>query len=149
MGRACENTRKVDLLMIDDQSVMRALIRDFLQTGIPGLAIAEAPDGSRGMRLVAEREPRVVLVDVNLPDANGIELAARIKALRPATEVIMVSNVGGSAYVERAHTAGAFGYVHKDRVYTDLLPFLTRALDLTPPHATVDVQRPCAQASRS
>ena len=91
----------------------------------------------------------MVLMDVNLPDANGIELTARIKALRPATEVIMVTNLGGSAYVERAHAAGAFGYVRKDKIYTDLLPFLTRALDLTPPHATVDVQRPCAQASRS
>ena len=129
MARACEGTRKLDLLLIDDQSVMRALIRDFLQTSMPDLVIAEAPDGTRGMRLVTERRPRVVLMDVNLPDANGIELTARIKELRPATQVIMVSNVGGSAYVERAHLAGAFGYVHKDKIYADLVPFLTRALE--------------------
>ena len=140
MGRACESSRKVDLLVIDDQSVMRALIRDFLQTNIPNLSIAEAPDGNRGMRLVAERDPRVVLMDVNLPDANGIELTARIKELQPRTQVIMVSNLGGSAYVERAHLAGAFGYVHKDKIYTDLLPFLTRALGANPPHETGGVQ---------
>ena len=134
MGRASDSKRQVDLLVIDDQSVMRALIRDFLQTNMPDLAIAEAPDGNRGMRLVAERDPRVVLMDVNLPDANGIELTARIRELRPRTQVIMVSNLGGSAYVERAHIAGAFGYVHKDKIYTDLLPFLTRALGANPPH---------------
>jgi DNA-binding NarL/FixJ family response regulator len=136
MGRGCDSGRKADLLVIDDQSVMRALIRDFLQTSIPNLVIAEAPDGKRGMQLVAERNPRVVLMDVNLPDANGIELTAKIKNLHPHIQVIMVSNLGGSAYVERAHIAGALGYVHKDKIYTDLLPFLTRALGASPPHET-------------
>jgi DNA-binding NarL/FixJ family response regulator len=125
-----ESSRKVDLLVIDDQSVMRALIRDFLQTSMPDLAIAEAPDGKRGMQLVAEREPCIVLMDINLPDANGIELTARIRELRPTTQVIMISNLGGSAYVERAHLAGAFGYVNKDKIYSDLMPFLTRALSV-------------------
>ena len=126
--------------MIEDLSVMRWLIRDFLQMSLPDLAIAEAPDGERGLQLVAEREPRVVLMDINLSDANGIELAARIKELRPATRVIMVSNVRGSAYVERAHLAGVSGYVYKDRIFTDLLPSLTRVLDATEPHETRDCQ---------
>lgn len=134
MARSGENHRNIDVLMIDDQSVMRALIRDFLQTNIPDLVIAEAPDGARGLRLVTERLPRLVLMDVCLPDANGIELTAQIKALQPATQVIVVTNLSGSAYVERAEAAGASGYVRKDKIYTDLLPLLARALGAVPPH---------------
>ena len=128
MARIPESSRKADLLVIDDQSVMRALIRDFLQTSLPDLVIAEASDGKRGMRLVAEREPRVVLMDVSLPDANGIELTARIRELQPAVQVIVISTFRGSAYVERAHLAGAVGYVNKDKIYADLMPLLVRSL---------------------
>jgi DNA-binding NarL/FixJ family response regulator len=133
VARAGENTQGVDVLIIDDQSVMRALIRDFLQSSLTNLTIAEAPDGARGMKLVAERRPRVVLMDINLPAANGIELAAQIKALRPETRVIMVTNLEGSAYVERALAAGAFGYVRKDKIYAELLPLVVRALGAAPP----------------
>jgi len=134
VARAVESIRGIDLLMIDDQSVMRALIRDFLQSSLTNLTIAEAPDGARGMKLVIERRPRVVLMDINLPAANGIELAARIKALRPGTQIIMVTNLEGSAYVERALAAGASGYVRKDKIYSDLLPLVVRALGAAPPH---------------
>lgn len=134
MARAVESTRGIDLLMIDDQSVMRALIRDFLQSSLTNLTIAEAPDGARGMRIVTERRPRVVLMDINLPAENGIELASRIKALRPGTQIIMVTNLEGSAYVERALAAGASGYVRKDKIYSELLTLVVRALGATPPH---------------
>lgn len=134
MVRTGQNNRDIDLLVVDDQSVMRALIRDFLQSSIPDLVIAEAPDGARGLKLVTERRPRLVLMDVCLPDANGIELTAQIKILRPTTQVIMVTNLSGCAYVERAHAAGASGYVRKDKIYTDLLPLVARALGAVPPH---------------
>src|SRR5262249_4240959 len=113
---------------------MRALIRDFLQSSLTNLTIGEAPDGARGIQLVTEREPRGVLMDVNRPDANGIELTARIKAVRPDTRIIMVTNLAGSAYVERAHAAGASAYVHKDKIYSELLPYVLRALSPLPPH---------------
>jgi len=134
MARAGESSRKIDLLIIDDQSVMRALIRDFLQSGMPDLLIAEAPDGARGLKLFTERYPRVVLLDISLPDANGIDLAGQIQASRPGTQVIMVTNMSGSAYVERAHAAGASAYVRKDKIYTDLMQVVTRALSGVPPH---------------
>ena len=120
------------VLIVEDQAVIRALLRDFLQSSFPGLAISEAADGRRALQLARERRPHVVLMDVNLPDANGIELAAQIKALLPDTRVIMVTSLAGSAYLERARAAGAFGYVAKEKIFSELLPVLARALAAAP-----------------
>jgi DNA-binding NarL/FixJ family response regulator len=116
------------LLIVDDHAVMRALLRDFLRSSIAGLDVSEAPDGARALRLARERSPQVVLMDINLPDANGIELTAQIKALLPHTRVIIVTSLAGAADLERARAAGAFGYVTKDKIYAELVPLVARAL---------------------
>jgi CheY-like chemotaxis protein len=66
------------------------------------------PKSSAGaLELCRSSRPRLVLMDVALPDANGIELTAQIRAMLPETEVIIVSQHAVAAYVERAHAAGA------------------------------------------
>jgi len=120
---------KPGVLIVDDQAVMRALLRDFLQSSFTGLEVSEAHDGARALALARERSPRVVLMDINLTDANGIELAAQIKALLPDTRVIMVTSLTGSAYFERARAAGAFGFVTKEKIYAELIPIVASALN--------------------
>jgi len=68
-------------------------------------------------------------MDVALPDANGIDVTSQIKQLLPQTIVIMVSQHAAEVYVERARAAGAFAYIRKDRVYRELLPAISRALE--------------------
>lgn len=67
-------------------------------------------------------------MDVGLPDANGIELIARIKALLPDCAVIVVSQHAVRAYAEHARAAGAFAYVTKDAIYHELLQAVAGAL---------------------
>ena len=121
-----------NMLIVDDQAVMRALLRDFMQSSIHGLEVSEAGDGARALKLAQERRPQVVLMDINLPDANGIELTARLRELLPDTRVILVTSQAGSAYVERARAAGAFGYVTKDKIYAELAPLVAAALNPPP-----------------
>src|SRR5215813_8202772 len=116
------------VLIVEDQAVMRALLRDFLHSNFPEPGITEAADGNRALQLVREHRPVVVLMDINLPDANGLELTARIKALHPETQVIIVSHLKGAVFVERALASGASGYVIKDKIYADLLPLIASAL---------------------
>ena len=64
--------------------------------------------------------------------SSVFDVAVQIKQLRPKTTVIMVSQHSAEVYVERARTAGAYGYIRKDRVYRELLPMIARALGAAP-----------------
>ena len=118
------------MLIVEDQDYMRRMLREFLQAEFPDKNILEAGDGRSALTLCSERRPGIVLMDIGLPDANGIELTAKIKTMLPDTAVIIVSNHAGSAYTERAKAAGAFAYVTKEAVHAELLPAVTAALGL-------------------
>lgn len=119
------------MLIVEDQDYMRRMLREFLHSAFPDKNILEAGDGRSALALCSERKPRIVLMDIGLPDANGIELTAQIKIMLPDTAVIIVSNQTGSAYTERAKAAGAFAYINKEAVHEELLPAVTAALGLT------------------
>lgn len=116
------------MLIVEDQDYMRQTLRAFLQTAFPDKNVREAANGKSAMALCREHRPKLVLMDIVLPDANGIELTARIKAMLPDTAVIIVSSYSGSAYSDRAKAAGAFACIAKDAVYEDLLPAVGAAL---------------------
>lgn len=120
------------VLIVEDQALMRYTLRNFLWSAFPGLDILEAANGARALELFTAHQPSLVLMDVRLPDANGIELARRLKALRPTLKVIVVSNYTGEPYVSDARAAGAQAYVVKDRLLTDLIPAVAVALGVAP-----------------
>ena len=127
--------QRLAMLIVEDQDVMRRMVVEYVQSAYPDAAIMEAGDGARALELCGSDRPQLVLMDVGLPDANGIDLTARIKAMLPETALIIVSQHTGCAYVERAQAAGAFAYVTKDKVYRELLPAVARALEPgAPPH---------------
>ena len=116
------------MLIVEDQDYMRQMLREYLQAAFPGKTILEARDGRSALTLCSERKPRIVLMDIGLPDVNGIELTAKIKIMLPETAVIIVSSHAGSAYTERARAAGVFAYVTKEAVHEELLPAVIGAL---------------------
>ena len=122
--------RGLDVLIVEDQAYISTLLRELLQIAFPDCAIAEAGDAKRGLELVRSRKPRLVLMDIVLPDANGINVAAQVKEIAPATQVIMITQLAGQAYEERARAAGAVAYVLKERLQVDVLPLVARALGL-------------------
>lgn len=116
------------MLIVEDQDIMRQMLREFLQSAYPDARILEAGSGDRALALCREHRPRLVLMDVKLPDANGIELTAQAKALLPETTVIVISQETARTYVERARAAGAFAYVAKHNLQRELLPAVASAL---------------------
>ena len=116
------------MLIVEDNGLMRAALLQFLQSAFPGRAIHDVADGASALAFVRERRPRLVLMDVSLPDANGIELTAEIKAQFPEIRVIVVTQLEGSHYIEHARAAGAYAYVTKDKIYQKLLPLARRVL---------------------
>lgn len=128
----CEAPRQPTILIVEDRSLMRMVLGDFLRTAYPGCAIHEAEDGAQALAQCAALKPDVVLMDISLPDANGIELTARLKAAKREIKVIVVSYLNSPVYIERALAAGALAYVGKDNLLTELIPAVTGALAIAP-----------------
>jgi DNA-binding NarL/FixJ family response regulator len=119
-------------LIVEDRPVMRAMLREFVQDAFPDCAIMDAPNSARAEELCAKHKPKLVLMDVCLPDGNGIELSARLKAADSGCAVIVISYLTGQDYVDQAQAAGAFAYILKDRLVMELVPAISQVLGVQP-----------------
>jgi two-component system, response regulator PdtaR len=88
--------------------------------------VAEARDGAEAVRLAAETEPDLAVMDVKMPDLDGIEAARRILEERPIP-IVMLTAFSEADLVSRAVDAGVFGYLVKPFRETDLLPAIEAA----------------------
>jgi len=83
--------------------------------------VAEASDGHESVRLTEELDPDVVVMDIAMPNMNGIEATRRILASRPRTAVVILSMHHDESYILRALKAGARGYLLKESLRSDIL----------------------------
>ena len=101
------------VVLVDDQALVRDGLRLILD--LAGVEVlAEAADGEEGVRLVLERRPDVVLMDLRMPRMDGIEATRRIVAAGCATRVLVLTTFEGEELTFRALQAGACGYLLKD-----------------------------------
>ena len=108
---------------------MRYLLTEIVRPVFARSTVLEAADASSAARLCRETRPELVLMDVALPDGNGIALTAEIKSLLPASKVVIVSSDRSRACQAAAATAGAVAYIFKDEVFDKLLPVLALLLE--------------------
>ena len=120
------------VLIVDDQPLLRRLMREFLQSPFPGCNFREAADGAGALEACNAYLPDLILMDICLPDADGIELTAQLGTLHPGIPVIVVSHMSGEVYVQQALAAGARAYVCKDHLVTDLVPAVAAAIGIPP-----------------
>lgn len=104
---------KTRVLLADDHRLFRAGIRSLLQTLDDIEVVAEAGDGREALRLAAAHRPDVVLMDIMMPNLNGLDAAARIAHAYPHTRVIMLSMSADEDSVLKTLRAGAVGYLVK------------------------------------
>ena len=104
---------RIRVLLADDHRLFRAGIRALLQTVADFEVIAEAGDGREALGLVAAHHPDVVLLDIMMPELNGLDAAARLARASPRARVIVLSMNADPDSVLRALRAGAVGYLVK------------------------------------
>jgi DNA-binding NarL/FixJ family response regulator len=107
------------ILIADDHQMLRDGLRKLLEAD-PGGAVSEAEDGRTAVRMAAEGSPDVVVMDVSMPDLNGIDATRQIMATNPQTKVVVLSAHSDARSVRQALDAGAKGYVPKDAAYDEL-----------------------------
>ena len=104
----------IRLLIAEDHALVRAGLRSLLSQ-IPDVeVVGEASSGREALDLVAREHPDIVLMDVSMPDLNGLEAAARIARQFPRVRTIILSMHAVEEYVHQALKAGAAGYLLKD-----------------------------------
>jgi DNA-binding NarL/FixJ family response regulator len=121
-------------LIVEDQALMRRTMRELLQDAFPDCNFLDVADGASALEACNAYRPVLVLMDISLPDADGIELTARLKILYPGIQVIIISYRSGEVYVQRALAAGARAYLVKDNLSTELIPAVAAAIGI--PQAT-------------
>ena len=101
--------------------VVRDGLRALLEKQPDMAVVAEAADGRDSIRLAEEQMPDVVIMDIGMPNLNGIEAARRILAANPRTAIVMLSMHQDESYVLRSLKAGAKGYLLKDSLRGDVI----------------------------
>jgi DNA-binding NarL/FixJ family response regulator len=118
---------KIRVLLADDHVVLRQGTRELLEREGDLVVVAEAGDGEVAVRLAARERPDVAIMDISMPGLNGIEATRQIKAICPATAVLVLTAYDDDQYIFAVLEAGAAGYLLKD-VYADELVKAIRAV---------------------
>jgi DNA-binding NarL/FixJ family response regulator len=111
---------KIRILVADDHGVVRRGLRLQLEQNSQFEVVGEAADGREAVRLAQENKPNIVIMDIGMPNLNGIEATAQIVKHNPRVGIIILSMHSDESYLARALTAGAKGYLLKDTAETDL-----------------------------
>jgi DNA-binding NarL/FixJ family response regulator len=101
------------VLVVDDHLIVRREIRR-LVTEAGAVVVAEAATAAGAVAAAANHLPDVIVLDLDLPDGNGLEIMQRIHEVAPASRVVVLTVSTGEADIRRALAAGAVGYLTKD-----------------------------------
>lgn len=115
------------LLIIDDEEKHRKLLARLLS--MEGYKVSESGTAQQGLKLLAQQHTDIIICDVKLPDAFGVDLVAEIKRKYPATEVILLTAYGNIPDGVKAIKNGAFDYIVKGDDNDRIIPLLSRATE--------------------
>ena len=112
--------KPIRIAIVEDDPASRKLLVSILQADPDYAVIAEFAEGNAAISAVPHMKPDIVLVDLGLPDISGIEVVAKLKAIAPDCDVLVVTTFGDEKTVTRALEAGADGYLLKGTALEEL-----------------------------
>ena len=116
----------IRVLVADDHEVVRCGLRS-LVTGTEIEVVAEASSGEQALRLITEHKVDVLLLDIRMPDGDGLNTLGRVKLDYPEIPVLLLSTYDNPTYIARAVALGAAGYLLKGRDREQLLEAIRKA----------------------
>ena len=109
-----DKPQTITVLIIDDHQLVREGVRNFLQRLRDLTVVGEAGSGQEGLRLASDLAPDVVLMDLVMPEMDGVETTRRLKQISPRTQVIVLTSFDDDQHILPAIRAGALSYILKD-----------------------------------
>jgi DNA-binding NarL/FixJ family response regulator len=124
-----QTKRRARILIVDDHPAVREALASRIGRQ-PDLEVCgEAADMSEALRLVADTQPDLAVVDISLKNGSGIDLIKRIKDRNDSVRMLVWSMHSESLYAERALRAGALGYINKDQATDKIIEAIRRVLE--------------------
>lgn len=114
-------TKKIQVIVIDDHDILRAGLKQILGKTTDVEVVAEGESGAEAVRLAEKHQADVMLLDISLPDRNGIEALKQIKKANSNIAILMLSMYREDQYAVRALKAGAAGYLSKQKASAELI----------------------------
>jgi DNA-binding NarL/FixJ family response regulator len=111
---------KLRILLADDHKIVRDGLRNLLEKDPEIVVVGEAEDGREALQLARKLAPDVVVMDIAMPDLNGIEATRQILAEMPKVKIVALSMHSDKRYVSEMLKAGAAGYLLKDCAFEEL-----------------------------
>lgn len=112
------------VLIVEDNMAFGETLCEFLLLRFPKIEVHVAQTGAIAQDKFARLQPQLVLMDIQLPDINGLEITRRFKTQSPDTLVIVMSMLAGEHIAGQARAAGALAFISKDHLFRDLQPLL-------------------------
>jgi DNA-binding NarL/FixJ family response regulator len=119
MDALSENPR-IRILVVDDHTVVRKLLCRLLKAEPDFTVIGEAVNGAEALLKAQELQPDVILLDISLPDVDGLTMAGKLREVVPATEILVVSDYN-EGEIEIAFSVGVRGYLLKSDAASELV----------------------------
>ena len=119
-----EHRDRATILIVEDHDAVRKLLRAWLGDAFPQDTLMDVATGEEALASAASDPPDLVLMDIQLPEMNGIEATRRIKAIAPQTRVVILTSLNDIATRHAASEAGAIAFVAKLTMHRDLVPTL-------------------------
>jgi DNA-binding NarL/FixJ family response regulator len=116
----------LSLLLVEDHDEMRAALRDWLFTSLPAHKLREARSMHEALESAGREKPDLVLMNLELPGANGLEATRELRRRHPACPVVVMSLNDAEVLRAAAAEAGALAFIPKHALPTALLPILQR-----------------------
>jgi DNA-binding NarL/FixJ family response regulator len=118
----------VKVLLVDDHAVVRSGLRALLENE-PGIrVVGEASNGKEAIELVKEKMPDVVVMDIRMPELNGVDAARQALAIHPRVKIIGLSADANDRLAVELLRAGAIGYLRKESAYSELIAAIRAAM---------------------
>ena len=116
-----EEHPRIQILIVDDHAIVRAGLKQLIANE-PDMAVGgEAESGAQAILMIRDADWDLVILDVSMPDQNGVDILRRIRSLKPDLPVLILSGFPENQYAVNLMRAGASGYLNKDCAARDLI----------------------------
>lgn len=114
-------TEAVRIVLADDHAILRAGLKLLLNSQPGWQVVGEASSGAETLAVIRQAQPDVLLLDLNMPDGDGLSILADLRAAAPQTRILVLTMHEDASYLQQAVQSGAAGYVLKKAVDIELL----------------------------